>query len=253
MDLSKTSERIKEMRKENNIKSQEALAEMIGCDRKTVTGWENGDIPNWTSILKLAKAFHCDPEYLLGCVDKPKVTTAWIAEQIPLSETSIEYLKWLKKASDDNTCEAPHLEVGMIDTIITALCKGIDDGVNDVVWSAEELMNLLVYANREDERNPYINHSLFIKQAFCMALGSVAYDYIAKLASSDIQQRRAELEDTERYMRQEEERINRIRKRREELGISENDYVESVRRLREKGLSLSDAIAFVLKAESSLL
>lgn len=199
MDLSKTGKRIREKR---GKMSQSALAEKIGIsDKKTISAWENGAIPKLENIQALAKAFECEPEYLLGCVEHPNVTTSWIAEQIPLSGEAIEYLRWLKTACDDGTMEEHKLQSGMIDAIICGLHRGINDGINNVVWSANELMTLLVKANRDDEINPLVNHTIFIRQAFCMALGNIAFDHINSIAKKDMASRRIELEDLEKYLK----------------------------------------------------
>lgn len=103
MDLSKTGKRIWELRTKPERKwSQALLAEKIGIgDKRTISDWENGkNIPKLENIEKLAKAFDCDPEYLLGTIDKPTITVSWISEQIPLSENNINLLIELKKERD---------------------------------------------------------------------------------------------------------------------------------------------------------
>lgn len=214
MDLSKTAERIKKRRNELHLKGSELAEKALISDKSTISAWENGKIPKLENIIALSKALDCSPEYLLGCVEHPDVTTSWIAEQIPLSEEAIEYLRWLKKACGDGTMEEHELQRGMIDAIICGLENGIDDGTNGVIWSANELMTLLVKANREDEINPSVNHSVFIRQAFCMALGGIAFDYISRMANKNMASRRAELEEEEAYIKE----FNEWRKQRKERG-----------------------------------
>lgn len=245
MDLSKTAERIKKRRNELHLKGYELAEKALVSDKSTISNWENGAIPKLENIISLSKALECEPEYLLGCVEHPDVTTSWIAEQIPLSEEAINYLRWLKVACDDGTMEEHELQRGMIDTIICSLYRGINDGTNNVIWDASELMTLLVMANRDDEENPLVNHTVFIRQAFCMALGGVAFDYISNIANKNMAKRRAELEESEKFIREFDERIKSMRKRREELGISDKDYAEMIKYFTEKGCSVEDAIAFI--------
>lgn len=218
MDLSKTAERIKKRRNELHLKGSELAEKALISDKSTISAWENGKIPKLENIIALSKALDCSPEYLLGCVEHPDVTTSWIAEQIPLSEKAIEYLRWLKKACDDGTMEEHQLQKGMIDAIICGLAKGIDDGINDVVWSANELMTQLVQANRLSKINPSINHTLLMRQAFCMALGGIAFDYINNLAKENMVSRRAELEEAEAFIREFDERMKQREERSDEDG-----------------------------------
>lgn len=99
MDLKKSGKRIKEMRLKRGY-SGAKLAEL--CDgyssesgRSKVSRWEKGNGLDLENIQRLASALECTPEYLLGCIDHPDITTSWIAEQIPLSREAIEALEKL--------------------------------------------------------------------------------------------------------------------------------------------------------------
>lgn len=219
MKLSDIGNAIRHERNECGL-TQTELAEKMGIsDKKTISQWENGStIPKLTNIVALSEALNCSPEHLLGFIEEKNVETHWIAERIPLSEEAIEYLLWLKKACDDGTMEEHQLQKGMIDAVICGLEKGIDDGINDVVWSANELMTLLVQANRLSEINPFVNHTLFIRQAFCMALGGIAFDYINNLAKENMASRRAELEEAEAFIKEFDERMKQRKERSDEDG-----------------------------------
>ena len=100
MELSRIGSLIRHRRKECNL-SQAALADRMGIgDKKTISEWENGKYPKLENVIALSKALGCEPEYLLGCVEHPSVTTSWIAEEIPLSGEAIDALRGLKKECD---------------------------------------------------------------------------------------------------------------------------------------------------------
>ena len=63
------SERLKELRKKNNLTQQE-LADKVGTNRVNVTKWETGRTePTLESIIKLAHIFEISVDYLLGNTD----------------------------------------------------------------------------------------------------------------------------------------------------------------------------------------
>lgn len=66
------SDRIRQRRKELKL-TQQALAEMAGVNRVTVTGWEKDDYqPNGANLQSLAKALQCDPLWLVSGKGDPK-------------------------------------------------------------------------------------------------------------------------------------------------------------------------------------
>ncbi len=63
------AERIKELRKANNI-SQKKLADAVGVDKRAVIFWEQGvNEPKATYIRNMALFFGCSADYLLGLTD----------------------------------------------------------------------------------------------------------------------------------------------------------------------------------------
>ena len=63
------SQRIKELRKENNI-SQLELAEKCSVKQSCVSKWERGaTLPDIIMLAKLAEIFSVSTDYLLGIVD----------------------------------------------------------------------------------------------------------------------------------------------------------------------------------------
>ena len=107
MDKKLTGTRIKEAREAKELTQTELgykLDPRAQSDPKgKISKWEKGDFPleDVEKIEKIAKILECDPQYLLGYIEHPNITTSWIAEQIPLSGTTIELLKGLKKECDD--------------------------------------------------------------------------------------------------------------------------------------------------------
>lgn len=69
MDLDYTAsfgEKLYAWRVENNF-SQNHIACILNCTRKTVSGWENGDIlPNYDSIIAVALMMRVSTDWLLG-------------------------------------------------------------------------------------------------------------------------------------------------------------------------------------------
>lgn len=62
----KLSERLKELRNQNNI-SQNALAKQMNLTRATVNAWEMGiSTPNAQSLILLSQFFKVSVDYLLG-------------------------------------------------------------------------------------------------------------------------------------------------------------------------------------------
>lgn len=60
-----TGEKIAKLRKDKNI-SQEALADMLGLSRQSVSKWENGSaLPTMENLSRLAKIFDVPVSYLL--------------------------------------------------------------------------------------------------------------------------------------------------------------------------------------------
>lgn len=63
------AERIKELRKANNV-SQKKLADAVGVDKRAVIFWEQGvNEPKATYIRNMALFFGCSADYLLGLTD----------------------------------------------------------------------------------------------------------------------------------------------------------------------------------------
>ncbi|WP_323115486.1 LexA family protein [Klebsiella variicola] len=64
--MTNMSDRIRQRRKELKL-TQQALAEMAGVNRVTVTGWEKDDYqPNGANLQSLANALQCDPIWLVS-------------------------------------------------------------------------------------------------------------------------------------------------------------------------------------------
>ena len=65
----KFSQRLKELRAENNI-SQIELAELCNVQQSCVSKWERGvTLPDAEMIVVICEALHVSADYLLGIVD----------------------------------------------------------------------------------------------------------------------------------------------------------------------------------------
>ena len=63
------AERIKEIRKDNNL-SQEEFGKIISVSQDNVSLWEKGkSIPGTQHVINIAKAFNVTSDYILGLSD----------------------------------------------------------------------------------------------------------------------------------------------------------------------------------------
>lgn len=70
MTYTNFSDRLVTLRKEHNL-SQAKLARQLSTSRKTVMDWEhNRVLPNFDSIIALARIFDVSADYILGITDK---------------------------------------------------------------------------------------------------------------------------------------------------------------------------------------
>lgn len=161
MNLSVSGERIKEMRKLRGLTQTELASKLLGIDtdrgKSKISEYEHGKNLTLKNIQELAKALDCDPDYLLGCIDHPDVTTSWIAEKIPLSRRAIEALQnmqfQLKEWSDFDAM------------LITSILDGI------IIHLEESLQGALI-----DENGKLIEYDDFLSNAADML---TAYESIA--------------------------------------------------------------------------
>lgn len=161
MNLSVSGERIKEMRKLRGLTQTELASKLLGIDtdrgKSKISEYEHGKNLTLKNIQELAKALDCDPDYLLGCIDHPDVTTSWIAEKIPLSRRAIEALQnmqfQLKEWSDFDA------------VLITSILDGI------IIHLEESLQGALI-----DENGKMIEYDDFLSNAADML---TAYESIA--------------------------------------------------------------------------
>lgn len=89
------SDRIRERRKELKL-TQQALAEMTGVSRVTVTGWESdGYQPNGVNIIALCEALNCDPAWLVAGVGEAG-TPQQPKHRIPTQVKEIPLISWVQ-------------------------------------------------------------------------------------------------------------------------------------------------------------
>ncbi|EAO0751843.1 helix-turn-helix domain-containing protein [Salmonella enterica] len=89
------SDRIRQRRKELKL-TQQALAELAGVNRVTVTGWESNEYqPNGINIIALCEALGCSPAWLVSGVDTPEVTLP-PQTRTPLNAKKIPLISWVQ-------------------------------------------------------------------------------------------------------------------------------------------------------------
>ena len=94
----KTGEKIAKLRRDKNI-SQEALADMLGLSRQSVSKWENGSaLPTMENLSRLAKIFDVPVSYLLDDSrqeERPAKTEA----PLPVPERKNRKFAWRLQSS----------------------------------------------------------------------------------------------------------------------------------------------------------
>ena len=138
MNLNVSGERIKEMRKKRGLTQTELASKLLGIDtdrgKSKISEYEHGKNLTLKNIQELAKALECDPDYLLGCMDHPDITTSWIAEQIPLSREAIEALKYMGYELKEYGNSDAGLFMDIIDAIVIELLKSLNESLNKFVY-----------------------------------------------------------------------------------------------------------------------
>lgn len=133
MDLSKSGKRIKEMRKKRGLTQTELASKLLGIDtdrgKSKISEYEHGKNLTLKNIQELAKALECDPDYLLGCINHPDITTSWIAEKIPLSREAIEALEALGYNLSEYSDYDSALVINIINDLIINLVQSIESAL----------------------------------------------------------------------------------------------------------------------------
>ena len=93
----KLNERLKELRKENNI-SQNALAKQMNLTRATVNAWEMGiSCPNAQSLILLSQFFKVSVDYLLGVNNRETIDiTSLTTEEKNIVYNLVKYFNNMK-------------------------------------------------------------------------------------------------------------------------------------------------------------
>lgn len=63
-------QRIRAYRESKGL-TQEDLADMVGTSQKTISSWENGQVPNGDMIIRLARALNTSADFILDLTDDP--------------------------------------------------------------------------------------------------------------------------------------------------------------------------------------
>lgn len=91
-------------RREELKMTQDVLAKKIDRGGKAqISKYERGEgFSNVDTLVRLAEALECEPDYLLGRIPYPSRQVSEIAEQIPLSRKTIEELVRLRENIENN-------------------------------------------------------------------------------------------------------------------------------------------------------
>lgn len=90
-------ERIRLKRKELKL-TQQALAELAGVNRVTVTGWEKDDYqPNGANLQALADALKCDPNWLVS--GKGDASISPELKPVSVSVKQVPLISWVQAGS----------------------------------------------------------------------------------------------------------------------------------------------------------
>lgn len=116
--------RITMLRKERGI-SQTALADMLGCQGRTLRGYEGAKptpIPS-DILVALSKYFEVSTDYILGVSDYRNIGNKDIKDAIGISDQNIEALRFYKKYHNNAYRERA---LGGINIILEDLAKEAD-------------------------------------------------------------------------------------------------------------------------------
>lgn len=94
------SERLAEARLQKGY-TQQQIAEFLGCNRATVTNYENGKrTPDIDTIVKLAKLYEVSADYLLGLsnAESTDKDIQFISKRTGLNENAINRLAWYNES-----------------------------------------------------------------------------------------------------------------------------------------------------------
>ena len=110
--------------------NQEELGYKLGCSRKTIGKWEDGQaIPPLDAMLKMCEMFECELDYLLGVIDCKNRVDYEITGQIPLSEETVKGLRELMYDIQDQQPYSFPDGFGGVDSIDAQLLAGLIDRV----------------------------------------------------------------------------------------------------------------------------
>lgn len=101
-------ERLTELRKETPF-NQKDFADKMGLEPSKYNKWENGKtVPDFETVIMLAKYFNVTVDYLVGNSDVRKWENADISEKTGLSEQAIERIKTIDYSVRYDTQWKPH-------------------------------------------------------------------------------------------------------------------------------------------------
>ncbi|MGN0531185.1 MAG: helix-turn-helix transcriptional regulator [Eubacterium sp.] len=148
MDNFEFANRIVELRKQKGL-SQKQLGDMLGVSNKAVSKWENGEsLPKMSTMLSLAEIFGVDGNELIGLGDTMPADDGELdrlkGENAQLS-LKLDNIKKMRKRA--LIVVVALCVVGIIASVVIALCSGIDSKTNAGVEDAGKEGTKIVFAD----------------------------------------------------------------------------------------------------------
>lgn len=176
-------------RERMNLTREELVKKLNGAvSLETIGRIERGQRqPRVDTLLLLADALECDPDYLLGRLKFPNREVSEIGEQIPLNEAAIRCLVELNEmcSVEKDNGQNPaffSIEAELISELISKLVTTIHsrqlmDNTNHKKWDVEEMVRSIWDAEYRDHASDY--QTLAMRMSISQAIGSIVYDFIA--------------------------------------------------------------------------
>lgn len=144
-------ERLTELRKETPF-NQKDFANELGLEPSKYNKWENGKtVPDFETVITLAKYFNVTVDYLVGNSDVRKWENAGINSELGLTDKSIEVIKSLKISNTKLTPDDPDF----LESDSRLLIDVFNDFIEDE-YNFKHFLTALKYLSNWGSYNEYI-------------------------------------------------------------------------------------------------
>lgn len=175
-----------------SCKTQEALAEKLGVERRAVSGWETGsNSPSLDNLVKLCDLLECNVDYLLGASDYAEVSPIALAshfsgiapEIIRYGKENPEYLDCLNYFMHPDNCSALFNDMTLTTWrryIINTRLSDLSNPLKDVIVAAFNDY----YAFTSFDEISKDTYTKFLFKAISRAIPDLNNDKLKKLSKS---------------------------------------------------------------------